>query len=181
LALDYNSDRGRYGGQIGGSPNTGATQPIFIPATGGTFTFDNGGGGIDIGAFSTSVTASGPILTWTNQAAIAAVNRANGVTVTWTGGTANSFVQVSGTSVGPGTSPVAASFICAAPASAGQFAVPASVLASMPASATGPSNGGPGSSLTVTQVTIGQPMTAPKLDFGFGQASFQFSTAVVYQ
>ena len=45
----------------------------FIPSGGGTFTFDNGGGGADVGHFSASLNFPGSF-TWTNQAQVTAIS-----------------------------------------------------------------------------------------------------------
>ncbi|MEO8098475.1 MAG: hypothetical protein ABI811_12300 [Acidobacteriota bacterium] len=56
-----------------------------IPSTGGTFTF-TGAGGTDVGAFTTTITLSNPLLTWTNPAVAGSIERTQPLTVTWNGG-----------------------------------------------------------------------------------------------
>jgi hypothetical protein len=67
-----------------------------IPSSGGAFSF-KGTAGADLGAFTPSFTLS-PLFSWTNQPAVATVNRAQGVSVTWTGGNPGSYVFITGTS-----------------------------------------------------------------------------------
>jgi uncharacterized protein (TIGR03437 family) len=104
----------------------------FFPASGGTFTFQ-GTGGPDVGPFTVAVSDNNPLV-WTNQSAIAAVNRSQGVTVMWTGGIPGTYVQISG---GSTAIAVSATFLCVAPVGDGQFTVPAYVLEAMPAASGG--------------------------------------------
>ena len=105
----------------------------FITAAGGMFGF-KGGGGADVGAFSTSVNLPTPLLTWTNQSAAATVTRSSGLPVTWSGGstasTGQSYVTITGISISGSAS---GAFTCIAPVSAQQFTVPPYVLAALPA------------------------------------------------
>jgi uncharacterized protein (TIGR03437 family) len=148
---------------------TTGSLPAIIPSTGGTFTFNNGSGGPDVGAFTATVNQSitNPLV-WTNMASITSVNRASGVQVTWTGGIQGSFVEIIGGSellTSTDTSNiVSTSFACTAPVSAGQFTVPAAVLESLPASTSidGISEGG---SLGIYDY-YSQEFTAPGLDLG---------------
>lgn len=107
----------------------------IIPPGGGSFAFDNGAGGPDIGPFTATLTASltNPFV-WTNRSTITALNRANGQTITWTGGIPGSYVSIFGYSFahensrGGNGSDEYTYFTCSALASAGQFTVPAEVL-----------------------------------------------------
>ena len=120
------------------------SQLSSVPAGGYTFT---GPGGADIGAFTASLT-SPAALTWTNQAAITAnpIIRSQGLTLTWTGGDPSSFTIIEGISSNPisagSSSTIGITFICIAPTAAGAFTVPASVMASIPASGSGPTSQG---------------------------------------
>jgi uncharacterized protein (TIGR03437 family) len=100
-----------------------------IPSAGGTFTFA-GAGGADVGSFSSVITFSNPILSWTNPSVAATVDRTQPLTVTWTGGNAGSYVYVSGTST---AGSVTAGFSCLANAGDGAFTVPAYILSALPA------------------------------------------------
>src|ERR1022692_2068616 len=105
----------------------------FIPAAGGAFTFDNGSGGKDIQHFNATLNMP-PILTWTNQAQVAAVTRSQGVNITWSGGGPGSYVVIDGnSSITIGVKVVSVTFTCLAPVSAGQFTVPVPVLLALPA------------------------------------------------
>src|ERR1700722_9133981 len=102
----------------------------FIPTSGGTFTFSGlGGGGAQIGSFSTSVTIP-PAVTWTNMAAASSILIPQGFTLNWTGGTANGLVSITGDS--SGAAGVDVKFQCLASAAAGTFTIPAEVLLSLP-------------------------------------------------
>jgi uncharacterized protein (TIGR03437 family) len=152
----------------------GTSLPGVNPASGGTFTVSNGGGGGDIGPFNAQVTLQSP-LTWVNQAGIGAVTRAQGVTVQWSGGDQNSFVQVSGSSATTNNNqPVGAFFNCVAPVSAGQFTVPATVLQALPAASSG-------ATLTVTNYTYPKVFTASGLDLALVNAYVAYTSAVTYQ
>ncbi len=160
------------------------TSPAIVPSTGGTFTFDNGSGGTDVGAFTASLSGSLTTpLVWTNRSAITAVERAKGQSITWTGGSPGSYVSIFGYSsfaVGApegGNTFLYAYFTCSAPVSDGQFTVPATVLESLPATISVPlvPNGPllPSGYLYVASGTI-QRFSAPGLDLGllfFGAGS----------
>jgi hypothetical protein len=81
------------------SYSTPSGQADFIPASGGSFTFANGSGGPDIGAFSVQLQMAPPA-TFSNVASLATITRANGVTVNWAGGNPNSTVDIEGLSIG---------------------------------------------------------------------------------
>ena len=142
----------------------GISRPI-IPSTGGSFSFQNGSDGTDVGHFTVDLSESlttSPLV-WTNSAAITAVQRAKGQLVTWIGGFPGSFVYISGYSYIHQSSPLRngtdlySYFTCSAPASAGQFIVPPAVLNSLPVSENG--------HLSVAN-GIFHSFTAPSLDTG---------------
>ena len=172
LAVNYQSNQQKYGGDIGGTTSTGTTLPLFIPATGGAFTF-TGAGGAGVGAFTANLAFDTPILTWTNQATISTVTRTSGVTISWTGSTSD-FVQIGGESYTSGANQVGAQFLCSAPASAGQFTVPASVLLALPPS-------GVPSILWVTQLSLGTPFTATGIDADIVWGKLQTTIPVTYK
>jgi uncharacterized protein (TIGR03437 family) len=160
----------------------------FIPAAGGAFTFDNGGGGPDVGAFSVNLNLASPLV-WSNMSSITTVDRSQGVTVTWTGGAPNSYVQIAGTSIAINGSDTANSvgsaFVCTAPVSAGRFAVPSAVLLSVPETSKIDLGGGnfftAGSSLSVSNYTNAVSFTANGLDLGLASAYVTNVSVVTFQ
>ena len=132
-----------------------------IPGTGGAFTF-TGPGGKDVGAFTTTVNLPNPLLSWTNQAADATVNRSQGVQINWSGGAPGSFVVITGSSQGSGGT--FGSFLCYAPQSALTFTVPAYVTGTLPAGS---------GSLSVENGTSFTSFSAKGIDNGLG---FGFTT-----
>ena len=171
-----------YSGQLGGGAGPTAT-PEFIPASGGTFTFDNGSGGPDIGHFSTQFKLT-PVV-WTNQSSTSTVNRSQGVSVTWTGGDPNTFVTISGSSYTSNASQyLFGYFSCTAPSSAQQFTVPSTVLLALPASGsqtiggiTIPLSG----SLAVYSFSLATTLDIPGVDLAYGYAYSGSSGTATYQ
>ncbi len=141
-----------------------------IPSTGGTFAISGSGatGANSVGPFTTTITFSNPLLSWTNQPANANVRRIDGQTYNWTGGGTGTFVIMSGSSTSA-TSGISASYTCIAPVEAGTFTVPSYITNSLPA--------GSGSS-TIENSTPFKTFTATGLDFGgaIGAVSFQINT-----
>jgi len=139
--------------------------PLIIPPAGGTFMFENGSGGPDVGTFTASLSEdlTAPLV-WTNNSGITAVQRGRGQLFTWTGGLTGSYVHIFGYSSIQEPSETANGtalyvyFTCSSPVSAGQFTVPAAVLDSLPPSSSG--------YLYVANETI-QRFSAPGLDLGF--------------
>jgi uncharacterized protein (TIGR03437 family) len=155
----------------------------FIPAAGGTFSFNNGSGTSQVGPFTAQLQLTSPLV-WTNMSKTSTVTRSNGLTVNWTGGDAGTYVSITGLSVGfitPGDTSdfVAGTFTCEAPAQAGSFTVPAAVLSELPASAT--IDGASFSSLSVANVTNPVTFTATGLDVGLALATFEDTITVTYQ
>jgi uncharacterized protein (TIGR03437 family) len=106
----------------------------FIPTAGGTFTFQNGSGGKDVGPFNAQIVFPNPIMTWTNQSAAAIVTRSAGLPITWNGGAPGTFVYIGGSSSATvGGQSVSASFTCFAPVSPAQFTVPSYITSALPA------------------------------------------------
>jgi uncharacterized protein (TIGR03437 family) len=170
-----------YNAQLGGTTGT-STLPTFIPNTGGTFTFDNGSGGPDVGAFKASLSLN-PVV-WTNST-ITTVNRAAGQNITWTGGDANTYVTIGGASfISSGTKFLYGSFTCIAPSTAHQFTIPPPVLLAMPASGSITSGGfsipEPGS-LTVSSFGNSTTFSAPGIDLGYIYAYSGSGASVTYQ
>jgi hypothetical protein len=154
-----------------------ATFGGFVAA--GTYSFDNAGGGPDVGTLSTQLTVPAP-LAWPDVQSFITVNRTSGVTVNWTGADPGSYVTISGLSVGRGTSgSLYGYFTCTAAASAGTFTVPATVLQSLPPSIV--REGIPAPTLTVSNTTKAQSFTASGIDQGSVQATFAFTKQLTYQ
>ena len=152
-------------------PPNGTVPASFIPPGGGTFTFDNGSGGKDVQHFNASLNLPAAF-TWSNAAAVAAVNRAQGVTVNWTGGAAGTYVSITGSSTATiGGKQTTVSFTCQAPLNAGTFTVPRPVLLSLPA--------GTGS-LSVSDNTNLQLFTAGGLDLGILLGENSWSKSLSY-
>ena len=140
-----------------------------IPSAGGTYTFQ-GMGGTDVGPFSTSLTLSNPVLSWTNRVAAATVNRAQGLSATWTGGNAGSYVFVTGTSISTGLG-LARGFTCMASANAGRFDVPGYILLGLPA----------GTGAVGLQNDVYGTVSATGLDISLAVAEVSFSEDSVYR
>jgi uncharacterized protein (TIGR03437 family) len=162
--------------------STSTSSTSFIPASGGTFSFNNGSGGPDVGAFTTQLDMTTPLV-WTNMSSISTVNRSSGLTVNWTGGGSGSYVTIAGSSFGSingsSTDFVVADFTCQAPTSAGTFTVPSSVLLSLPQSFSllGVST----STLSVSNVTGPVTFNATGIDLGLVEATIENTINVTYQ
>jgi hypothetical protein len=140
------------------------TSPAIFPPAGGAFTFDNGSGGPDVGAFKASLSESlAAPLVWTNRPAAAGIDRTKDQLITWSGGMPGSYVYIVGSSPlfigGPtaGGATIDVQFVCSAPLAAGQFTVPVAALESLPPTANG--------NLYVASGSI-QQFSAPGLDLG---------------
>jgi uncharacterized protein (TIGR03437 family) len=142
----------------------------YIPAAGGSFTF-NGTGGATVGQFSTTLNFPSPLV-WTNMSSVSTISRSQGVPVTWTGGGAGSYVVIGGGSTATvGGQQVTVSFTCAAPASAGQFTVPSYILLALPAGS---------GTLAVDNYSNPQTFTATGLDIGYQFAGSSVSINATY-
>lgn len=84
-----------------------------------------------MGAFSSNFSIPGPI-TWTNRDSMTEINRSAGLTFRWSGGDYRQSVLLAGASTDQ-TTKASAGFFCLVPPGAGQFTVPATFLASLPA------------------------------------------------
>jgi uncharacterized protein (TIGR03437 family) len=161
---------------------TPPTDTSFIPAAGGTFTFDNGAGGPDVGAFKTSINLTSPLV-WSNMNSISTVTRASGLTVNWTGGDPSTYVGITGLSYGTingsTTDFVVGDFSCEAPTQAGTFTVPPSVLLGLPASTS--VAGISFSSLSVSNYSAPVTFQATGLDLGIVVADYESTITVTYQ
>jgi uncharacterized protein (TIGR03437 family) len=162
--------------------STPTSDKSFIPASGGSFSFNNGSGSPSVGAFTATLQMAAPV-TWSNVDSISTVTRANGLTVNWTGGDPSTYVGITGLSIGSvngsDTDFVVGDFTCQAPVSAGAFTVPSGVLLSLPASAT--VAGISFSSLSLSNITGPVTFTATGLDLGLAEASVETTLTVTYQ
>ncbi len=140
-----------------------------IPSTGGTFIF-KGSGGADVGSFTSTVTLTNPLMTWTNQASFSSVDRTQPLTVTWSGGNPGSYVFIAGGSVATGNPAVKADFTCMAPVEAGQFTVPSYILLSLPA----------GNGSLNLQNAVFAPLTATGIDVGTVDADIDYDAPVTF-
>lgn len=161
----YSETFGTSGINIPGFPGGTGDTSYLDP---GTYTFNNGAGGADVGGFNASLTIPA-VLNWTNRAAVTTVNRAQGLTVNWTGADPNGYVVIYGYSaVGSGSTAISATFICSERGSAGTFTVPSQVLLALPATPSG--SGGltdlPPGALALTSGSTPVSFTAPGLDVG---------------
>lgn len=164
---------------IPGVPTSGDPDGYLVA---GTYTFNNGSGGPDVGAFNATFTLPANI-NWTNKAATTTVNRAQGLPVTWTGGDPNGFVQIYGYSLSEASeNAVTGFFTCMERASVGSFNVPSVVLLALPPSPTG---GGlslaPTGILGVGGVSAVREFTAPGIDTGTILSTTVITKSVTYQ
>jgi hypothetical protein len=177
--------KGFYSATLGGGSPPNA-QPLYLDQ--GTYSIDNGAGGVDVKSFKFSLMVPTP-LTWTNMDSVGPVIRANGQLVTWTGGDPGGIVTISGASIQLGSDPsgnnaVGAFFTCTAPVSAGQFTIPAPVLLSLPASTVFMPIAGVSidtGSLSVGTSSLPVNFSAEGLNYGFAGSSVIDSKTLGYQ
>lgn len=163
-----------YGFFLGGASNS-SSSPLFLPESGGTYTFTGNGNGT-IGASTLSVTTV-PNLTWTGGDNVLNIPRAQGFDVAWTGADPNSLVRIYGESQ---TDTRYSEFACTVRASAGRFTIPRDLLASM--IQTGADSGNsPQGTLYVYTLAPTQSFTVPGTDAAFGQYSYYHTARVRYQ
>jgi uncharacterized protein (TIGR03437 family) len=158
--------------QTGGMYNSSASGSTALPS--GTWTLSNGTGGAGVGPLSVTFPIPQQV-TWTNQAAVygSPIVRTNPLTITWTGGDANGYVDIQG-SANVGIYYVG--FECAAPTSAGQFTIPASILLGMPAGAAVQAG------IAVSTYAIPSSLGAvPGFDLADDASTFQTSVPVIFQ
>ena len=150
----------------------------------GTYNF-TGSGGPDVGSFTASYTLP-PAFTWTNQASLGTIVRANGATLTWTGGDPAGYVAISGESSLVGAteaSTATVSFTCTARVSDGSFTVPPVVLLAMPptAAAPGATFATPGSLAVAHVGTTAAQIQASGIEFGGIGSAFTYGASAIYQ
>jgi len=141
-----------------------------IPVSGGVFTF-RGSGGTDVGSFTSTVEFTNPLMSWTNQSAAAAIDRAQGLTVTWSGGNPGTYVVITGTSGTAGGAGPVGGFTCLARVEDGRFTVPSYILLAMPA--------GPGA--TELQNYVYTQLSASGLDTGLALGDIAITVDSTYR
>lgn len=176
----YNETLASGGISIPGAPPSSGDPDGYLVA--GTYTFNNGSGGPDVGAFSTSFTLPANI-NWTNRTTTTNVSRAQGLQLTWTGGDPNGFVQIYGYSLSEvSENAITAFFTCTERASVGSFNVPSAVLLALPPT---PTSGGlnltPTGLLGVGGVSAVREFTAPGIDTGAILSTTLIMKSVIYQ
>ena len=150
-----------------------------LPA--GAYTFSNGTGGTDVGAFTARLNVSSPLV-WTNQSGVVSngIDRTQALQITWTGGDPASTVYVEGYSATTTANvTVGAVFLCTGSIAAGQFTVPPAVLLALPPSMA--TLGIPSGTLIVGASSNPQKFTAPGLDFGYLSASSGFGALINFK
>jgi len=167
----------QYKATIGGNDGTNPALPVFIPPGGGSFTVDDGSGSpVDVGPFSTTLSAGAPP-SWSNAGSLASFSRSSPPTISWTGGSAGYHASISGSSAGYGpTGLVGMTFVCQVPSTDGQFTPPPEIMLSLPATAFGGYGG-----LAVEFYSTPQTFTATGLDFGFLQLYYHQDIGTTYQ
>jgi len=136
-----------------------------IPSSGGTYTWTSTGG-TGVGPFTSTVTLTSPLLTWTNPSVATNVDSGSGMKVTWSGGNPGSYVEISGGSTARiNNTTVVANYSCLEHVEAGQFTVPSYILQALPV--------GPAST-SVTNIVY-FPLSASGLDFASGLATIQYT------
>ncbi|HLG99338.1 MAG TPA: hypothetical protein VKX49_23710 [Bryobacteraceae bacterium] len=152
---------------------TGSLAPGAIPQAGGTFTF-TATGGADVGSFTSVLTFTNPLLSWTNPNVAASINRSQGFTVTWTGGNPGSIVFVTGTSTSAATAnnpSVTAGFTCMANVADQQLTVPAYILSALPA----------GTGAVSVHNMIYLPLSASGIDIGLTGGEISQAASSIYK
>ncbi|HEV8040646.1 MAG TPA: hypothetical protein VGP62_17375 [Bryobacteraceae bacterium] len=140
-----------------------------IPSSGGTFTF-HGAGGKDVGPFTSTLTLTSPLLTWTNLTAAAEIDRTKGLVVTWSGGNPGTYVFVTGTSTSTGLQ-LLGGYTCLVPIEDGQFTVPSYILSGLL----------PGKGGAALQNYVYGSLSASGIDIGVALADISYSIASTTQ
>ncbi len=144
-----------------------------IPQSGGTFTF-MAPGGADVGTFTSNLTFTNPLFSWTNRTAAASIDRTQGFTATWTGGNPNSWVLITGSIATPASPTNTAGevvFVCWAPVAGGTFTVPPYILSALPA----------GKGSTQLQNDTYLPLAASGIDIGLVVGEIGIASATTFK
>jgi uncharacterized protein (TIGR03437 family) len=138
----------------------------------GTYTFNNGSGGVDVKGFNFTANLPGNV-SWTNRNAVSSIKRADPLPITWTPRPQGELVSIFGTSFSI-PKRLASVFYCFADGAAGSFTVPQHVMRSMVASEGTPEMMGvPAGSISVGDFSALTDFTADGLDVGsFSSSSF---------
>jgi uncharacterized protein (TIGR03437 family) len=138
-----------------------------VLTSGGTFAF-HGSGGADVGSFDVTLDIRSPLLTWTNAAEAANIDKSKGLLVKWTGGNPGSFVIISGSV--PTAQGTFVRYQCEVSADAGQFQVPSYILSALP--------DGPGPTDVQNHLLV--PFGARGLDVAAADAVTDYTVNSVY-
>jgi len=149
----------------------GVLPPYLDP---GTYTIDNGGGGADVGPFTTTLNVPSPGFVWTNADANLTITLSAGVDLQWSGGDPNTNVNIQGV---VSTPTQAGAFNCSVP-NTGEFLVTSDVLSVLPA--TPPGAQAATSSLTVSNSSFAN-FSASGLDLGIFTYESGSTRFVTYQ
>jgi uncharacterized protein (TIGR03437 family) len=183
VSVPKDSRTNTYSASLSGpvNPLAPAPPPVIVAGTYGLA----GPGGSDVRSFTASINAPGGFL-WSNQDAIAEVDRSRSLPIAWSGAQSGS-VSIMGfagqKAGGTDQDPIydVAMFICQAPASAGQYTVAASVLQQLPAAAFDLTGSGIGMLTVMTQpdantgkfdaqLTAGGSVDGARFDYSIGSA-----------
>jgi uncharacterized protein (TIGR03437 family) len=158
LTLASQGIKGAFGANLAGTA---------IPSSGGTFTF-KGAGGTDVGSFTSTVTFTNPIITWTNKSTAATVDRTQPLTFAWVGGNPGTYVVLGGSSTVAG---VTVAFTCRVAVDPGQFTVPSYILLGMP----------PGAGSTTIQHLVVSTFSATGLDTTLTTGSIEYRASTTFK
>jgi uncharacterized protein (TIGR03437 family) len=171
---------GIYRASGGGEPGSPGYQPPFIPDAGGTFRFDNGDGGPDVGAFSANVEVPGA-LQWTNKDQIGPnLDIRRMVTVEWSGSDPAGYLVVSGTATQAGPAALTSTFSCTFTGAQGHYNVPSEVLWSLVQMPTVSAGARAAGTLSISAYQPAATITAPGMDAVLIQSYTTISKSVSF-
>ncbi len=158
---------GAYSGDLGGNDPLGLLGiqnlgPPFLDP--GTYTFDNGAGGPNVGGFRATLNVPATV-TWTNADQVGTVDRTKSLTVNWTGADpAKEFIVIAGFSTDTRGAQAFGAYVCTERANAGTFTIPSFIFSTLPAS---PGPNGYNGVVWVGNVSLPTRFTASGLAVGF--------------